>query len=228
MIDKIINIYNIRFGAILGIILVCALFLIGCATTENVRIIEQVLPYEDGELRITATILSEDELTTRYGRNNPFIAPSRLLTSFDFLAIELSVTMPDDFGIIPLEQIMLDFSTYRGTPRTIVRMLRLWENEIEVHGPDVVNSRWQRLIRTFMIGSDIATTRTGLLIFRGNFPYVGNAILSVPHPNTEASEITELATRNDIEETYLEPLCECKNIYFNFAIENEQVPRSFF
>ena len=106
----------------------------GCTTTDNIQTIFQVLPYQDGELTIQATVLNLVDLNTRYRQGNPFIAPHRLIAPFDFFVVELAVDMPENFGIINRNDIVLEFSSYRDSSRSTRAMLAFWEKEIEVHG----------------------------------------------------------------------------------------------
>lgn len=217
-----------RLGAVVLAICMLVLLLGACQTLENVRIVQQTLPYVDGDLTISATFLESRQLTGRYGYANPFIPPSRLLTPIEFLVIELSVKAPAEFGTFRSQDIKFQFNEITARPISIPRLLNIWENEIDIHGIDVVHSDYRRLIRAFLAPRDISGGTTQLLVFQGNFPFEGTMLISVPHLDPSKSQDTNLKTIEEARATPIDPVFDGERVYFNFMITNEERPRKPF
>lgn len=208
----------------------CLLVLLAgaCQTVENVRIIQQTLPYVDGDLTISATFLEARQLIGRYGHANPFLPPSRLLTPIEFIVIELSVDAPAEFGTFRSQDIKFQFNEVNARPVSTTRLLSIWESEIDVHGTDVVHSDYRRLIRAFLAPRDISGGTTRLLLFQGNFPLEGTMLLSVPHLDPANSQNSDIKTIAEARATPIDPVFDGKRVYFNFMIKNEERAKESF
>lgn len=206
-----------------------ALFSLGsCSTVENVRIIQQTKSYNDGEFIVKAAFLDEATLIGRYGLRNPFLPPPRLLTPIDFLVIEIVINAPADYGFVRSRDIRLKFNDVKASPVAINRLLAIWESEIDVRGDGVVGGNYRNLVRRLVVPRDVTGRTIGLLIFQGNFPLEGNAILSIPHLSPELSQISELKSARDSNNNPIEPVFDGELIHFNFAIRHEEREVNFF
>lgn len=216
----------IRLCVLLGI--VGGLFL-SCATVEITRFVHQVEPYRDGDLTITATFLDQKELTRRYGRLNPFLPPTRrILSPIDFFVVELSVEGPEDMRSIRSQNVELVFGSVRKKPVSTRRLLAIWENEIEVHGSEVVTTNYRRMVRGAIVPINITRGTIGrLLLFQGNFPHGGDALVSIPHPDPDRSQ-NEVTTQVDATpDEPTKPFFDGKRIHFNFLVSFEEKVKQF-
>lgn len=214
-----------RLGTVVLAGCLLVLLLGACQTVENVRIVQQTLPYVDGDLTISVTFLESKQLIGRYGHSNPFLAPSRLLTPIEFLVLELSVDAPAEFGTFRSQDIKFQFNEINARPVSTPRLLNIWENEIDIHGVDAVHSDYRRLIRAFLAPRDISGGTTRLLLFQGNFPLEGTMLLSIPHLDPTKSQDSDLKTIEEARATPIDPVFDGERVYFNFMITSEERSR---
>ena len=163
-----------------------ALILSGCATRPALIPqygASQLVRGERFDLRLT--FIEETQLIERYGRrDNLFIAPSGTLMNERFIPFDLEVTGRSETITIALNQIEISYGGRSVSPTNQFHFGLYWQNQDESGdqtGSDI-NAR-QRTIRQTLLGNQfrVAPTETtrGMLLFRGNFPQFGTAVITV-------------------------------------------------
>ncbi len=168
---------------VMGITIIIFL-LSGCETVVNTRFVSAPLPYSDQYIEVTARFLGEEELLSRYGFKNPFVAPPRSFTKFEFQIFELYLDFKGETAKpIALRDITLTFGGEALSPKSIATMISFWKREIETYGDEErVTYNYASIIRSALLPHRITSSSLGLVVFRGNFPLEGLGTLTIPHP----------------------------------------------
>ena len=211
-----------RRTVVTGLIL-SILFLIGCETIVNTRYVSAPLAYRDQYLEVTARFLGEEDLQNRYGIKNPFVAPPRAITKFEFQVFELYLDFKEEITTpIALRDITLTFGGEAQSPKSISAMISFWEREIAIYEDEGrVTPRYSSIIRDALLPHRIAGSSLGLVIFRGNFPLEGLGRLTIPHPVHSQKRSSKTQKQNTSEATGDSPTIE---LAFEYSYSQERKP----
>ena len=221
------------------------LFLTGCETTVNTRYVNAPEPHTDQYVEVSARFLGEEMLEQRYGRNNPFVAPPRLFTKFEFQVYELYID-----GVVAIEQqpiALRDITFVFGGevlyPLSASELTAIWRREVEVHGRDSVQSGYSSTIRKALLPNSIGSSAVGLLVFKGSFPLEGHATLAVPHPRhfyATSGDNTATEATSEVDEVSPEGVSERRSesekpetnrfieMRFDYSFKSERRPFDLF
>ena len=181
-----------RTCGILSIIIttVALVLSVGCETIINTRYVSAPPTYKDEYIEITARFLGEQDLIERYNRKNPFIAPPRVLTKFEFQVFELYIESSQELDTpINLQDIQLTFGSESVFPMPTSALVTFWRREIETYDPSRVTPGYAAIIRRALLPYRIEPPALGLVVFQGNFPLEGKAKLRIPNPTSASAPI---------------------------------------
>ncbi len=165
---------------------------VGCTTTVGVRSITNTPVYRDDVVEVSARVIGVDELNEAYGIKNPFIAPTRLLTPFEFLIFEISIAQQDGGSAnIPISGAALNFNGIEGKYMSINRLTAFWEGEITQNDESIVTPRYREVIRANLLPNSVGSSAVGLLVFRGTFPKQGTITVTVPYPAVAGGDVAD-------------------------------------
>ena len=182
-------------GRLLLLSLTAVLLISGCSSGKRVLKTAGRLSDTEVPLGLTAGIryISEEEIFRRFGKkNNPYAAPSNILSHDQFLVFEVTFDSEHNFRgpyTVRLKDLELQFGGANASPKNRFQLINFWKSVIKPQIEDKKYTGWsmgrlQSVIKKTMF-SDETTIRSGdhirgILVFEGGFPRYGDAVVYVP------------------------------------------------
>ncbi len=168
------------------ILITAAVLLSSCASAPALAVQnEPTQRVQTDAFALALTFLDEAELMRRYGqRDNLFIAPQGLLMPERFIPFDVTLTSSGRPLILALNQIEISYGGRTSNPTNQFHFGLYWEQRDQeggVSGSDG-NAR-QRIIRQTVAPNRIrvagGSSESSMLLFRGNFPQFGTAVITI-------------------------------------------------
>ena len=175
--------------------LISTMVLIGCSTQK--RSVRETGPIavraEDLDMTLSLRYVSKDEIVERFGKkNNPFLSPESLFGMNEFLLFELLITTGQsktDLYTVQLKDVEIQFGSVNTSPTNRFLLTSLWNRVLRPQMEDKKYTGWtmsrvKSVIKKNLFPNEFqikgGERQKGLLLFKGNFPKYGEAVVYIP------------------------------------------------
>ncbi len=175
--------------------LIAALLISGCASGKRTLKSTGRLSDTDVSLGLSVGLryLNEEELSRRFGtKNNPYKAPSNILSHNQFIVFEVTFDGERNFRgpyTARVKDMEIQFGGVNKCPKNRFQLTNFWKGVLKPYIEDKKYTGWsigkvQSVIKKTMVPDEAAIRGgdhiRGIVVFEGAFPRYGDAVVYIP------------------------------------------------